>query len=137
MKKYRVHVNGVPFEVELEMVEDDEDDLPTGLPEHIAGLPQVPRTTSTAAPAPIRRPSGPLATLGEAGKITSPLTGAINRVIVKEGESFRQGSVLLEIDAMKMNTKVFAPSDGVVVTIHVKEGDNVTQGQVLITIKEA
>jgi glutaconyl-CoA/methylmalonyl-CoA decarboxylase subunit gamma len=135
MKKYRVHVNGVPFEVELEMVEDDENDLPAGLP---AGRTvTIPQVSMPSGPSPmIPRASGPFATAAESGKITSPLTGAVIRVIVKEGQAIKQGTVLLEIDAMKMNTKVFAPANATVMAIHVKEGDNVTQGQLLISTRE-
>lgn len=134
MKKYRVHVNGVPFEVELELTEDDEEELPAGLPSRTVAAPRV---SMPSGPSPmIPRASGPFAATPEAGKITSPLTGAVIRVIVKEGESIKQGTVLLEIDAMKMNTKVFAPANATVMAIHVKEGDNVTQGQLLISTRE-
>ncbi|RPH94173.1 biotin/lipoyl-binding protein [candidate division KSB1 bacterium] len=133
MKKYRVRVNGIPYEVELELVEDDAE-LPSGLPAAIAGAASVPMSP----PAPVfPRASTQLPVAGEPGQIISPLTGAINRILVKEGQSVTRGTVLLEIDAMKMNTKVYAPANAVVVTIHVSEGDNVQQGEILLSMRES
>ncbi len=135
MKKYQVRVNGVPFEVELELVQDDEEELPTGLPARVASQPRG-VSAPAAAPVSLSQPAAPLPTAGDGGKIMSPLTGSVNKVVAQAGHHVKRGDVLIEIEAMKMNTKVYAPASATVVSIHVKEGDNIQQGQLLITVKE-
>ena len=133
MKKYHVRVNGIPFEVELDLVQDDEAELPAGLPHSIASVPRSASLPPAAAPVP--RPASP-AMAAEPGQVLSPLTGALHKVLAQPGKSVQRGDVLVEIEAMKMNTKVYAPAAGVVEQVHVKEGDSVQQGQLLVTIKE-
>ena len=70
MKKYRVNVNGVAYEVELEEI--------TG-----AAPAAVP-----AAPAPAAAPAG-----GES--ITSPMPGNILSVNVSAGDTVKKGQVLI------------------------------------------
>ncbi|MBU0508834.1 biotin/lipoyl-binding protein [bacterium] len=133
MKKYLVRVNGVPFEVELDLIEDDEEELPAGLPRSVAAAPRLPVASSAAAPLP--RPSAPTPASATPGQILSPLTGTVNKVQVKPGQGIKRGDVLVEIEAMKMNTKVYAPDTLTVEQIHVKEGENVQQGQLLVSVK--
>ncbi|MDD5088485.1 MAG: biotin/lipoyl-binding protein [bacterium] len=132
MKKYQVRVNGIPFEVELDLVQDDEAELPAGLPQAVASVPRSAPPPPAVAPVP--RPVSPMMA-AQPGQVLSPLTGALHKVLVQPGASVKRGDVLVEIEAMKMNTKVYAPSDGVVGTVHVKEGDGVQQGQLLVTLK--
>jgi len=131
MKKYHVRVNGIPFEVELDLVQDDESELPAGLPHSVAS---VPRSAPPPVTVPLPRPVAP-AMAAQPGQVLSPLTGALHKVLTAAGKSVKRGDVLVEIEAMKMNTKVYAPSDGVVETVHVREGDSVQQGQLLVTMK--
>jgi glutaconyl-CoA/methylmalonyl-CoA decarboxylase subunit gamma len=133
VKKYRVRVNGVAYEVEVDLVQDDEAELPTGLPSQITEV-----SRSPALPPPVIPPrvSLPPTATGAPGQIVAPLTGAVHRIPVAEGQRVQRGDVMLEIDAMKMNTKIHAPSPATIVTIHVREGDNIAQGQTLISLKE-
>lgn len=132
MKKYHVRVNGIPFEVELDLVQDDEAELPAGLPHSVASVPRS--APPPPATAPLPRPVSTMMA-AQPGQVLSPLTGALHKVLVAVGKSVKRGDVLVEIEAMKMNTKVYAPADGVVETVHVREGDSVQQGQLLVTIK--
>lgn len=133
MKKYNVRVNGVPFEVEVELLEDEEDDLPSGLPpKNISALKAhyQPQSPPPAAPAPV--PQAPA--VGTPGEVKAPLAGQVTEIMVAEGDRVKHGQVVLSIEAMKMNTKIHAASDGKVSKILTKVGDSVQQGQTLMKI---
>ncbi|MDK9700239.1 MAG: biotin/lipoyl-binding protein [bacterium] len=138
MKKYQIHVNGVPYEVDVELIEDDEEEqhapgayIPTMLPRSDA-----PRTTPMPrVVTPTVRPVTKGST-ADSSQVTSPLTGTVAKVAVKEGQNVKWHEVLLEIDAMKMITKIYAQDDGKVLKVHVKEGDAVQMGQQLLTMAE-
>lgn len=71
-------------------------------------------------------------TLGET--ILAPLSGNIVKVCVVPGQSVTEGSTLLILEAMKMETEVKIFADASIANIHVKEGDSVSVGDTLITI---
>lgn len=70
------------------------------------------------------------------GTTTSPITGRITSIKVKEGQRVRRGDPILTIESMKMETVIEAPSDGVIEKIYHSEGDLVDQGAVLFEISE-
>ncbi len=109
MKKYRVNVNGVAYEVELEEI--------TG-----AAPAAVP-----AAPAPAAAPAG-----GES--ITSPMPGNILSVNVSAGDTVKKGQVLMVLEAMKMENEIMCPCDGTVTSVSVTKGAAVESGTPLCTI---
>ena len=109
MKKYRVNVNGVAYEVELEEI--------TGAPP--AAVP--------AAPAPAAAPAG-----GES--ITSPMPGNILSVNVSAGDTVKKGQVLMVLEAMKMENEIMCPCDGTVTSVSVTKGAAVESGTPLCTI---
>ena len=109
MKKYRVNVNGVAYEVELEEI--------TG-----AAPAAVP-----AAPAPAAAPAG-----GES--ITSPMPGNILSVNISAGDTVKKGQVLMILEAMKMENEIMSPCDGKVVSVSVSKGAAVESGTLLCVI---
>ncbi|KIM10324.1 MAG: biotin attachment protein [Sulfuricurvum sp. PC08-66] len=70
---------------------------------------------------------------GESVKALLP--GSIWKVIVKAGQSVKEGDKLVIIEAMKMEIDVVAPRGGVVKAVHVNTGDKVTEGQVVVTME--
>lgn len=68
--------------------------------------------------------------------VRSPMTGKVLSVKIKEGQAVAAGTVLLTIEAMKMENKIFAKSAGSVTNLSVKEGDMVSVGKQLLTIKQ-
>ncbi|MFY0989439.1 sodium-extruding oxaloacetate decarboxylase subunit alpha [Halomonas sp. C05BenzN] len=76
--------------------------------------------------------SAPAAPTGEA--ITAPLAGNIFKVNVREGDSVKEGDVVIILEAMKMETEVRASSAGTVSAIRVSEGDSVAVGDTLIEL---
>lgn len=66
--------------------------------------------------------------------VKAPLAGNIFRVLVKPGQQVKEGTPVLVLEAMKMETDISAPVSGVVGSVNVKEGDSVTVGDILLTI---
>ena len=78
--------------------------------------------------------SSPSVQAGTGEAILAPLGGNIFRVIVSEGESVAADSIILILEAMKMETEIKAPFAGVVGKIFVKPGDAVKPGTPLFEI---
>lgn len=115
MKKYRVTVNGVPYEVELEEL--------TG-----AAPAPAPAPVATPAPPPPPAPAG-----GE--QVSSPMPGTILAVNVAVGDTVKRGQVLMILEAMKMENEIMCPRDGRVTAIQTAKGAAVESGTPLCTIQ--
>ena len=113
MKKYRVHVNGTAYEVEIE---------------EMAGAPvAAPVAAPAAAPAP--------AASGAGESINAPMPGNILSVNVAAGDTVKKGQVLMVLEAMKMENEIMAPRDGKVTAVAVAKGAAVESGALLCTIQ--
>ncbi len=62
----------------------------------------------------------------------APMPGKIIQVAVAEGDEVEKGTVLVIMEAMKMEHRIEAPSAGVVVTLRCAEGELVEQGYALL-----
>ncbi len=135
----RVSVNGISYDVEVEIIEDDEQRLsPYGMgihPPHPAHVPHV------AAPSPMPAPSMPVQQKPKSGEnkdsksLTSPIAGTVLEVKVAPGAEVQINQPLVIIEAMKMETNISSPVSGKVKEIKVKAGDAVLQEQVLVTFE--
>jgi biotin carboxyl carrier protein len=65
-------------------------------------------------------------------KVFSFIPGTIVKVNVKQGAKVKQGTKLLELEAMKMVNIITAPVDGIVSKINVKTGDMVAKNFLLV-----
>lgn len=75
--------------------------------------------------------------MGAAGAPTAPMDGVVVKVEVEAGDLVEQHSVLLVLEAMKMQIPITASSPGEVRQVLVAEGDSVTAGQKLVDIDAA
>ncbi|MCL5677176.1 MAG: biotin/lipoyl-binding protein [Firmicutes bacterium] len=134
MKRFRVTVNGQPFEV---TVEENGNRGGTQQPVRLPAPPQPPgyapqpapvTSPPTTAAAPRRAAAPP------AGAITAPLPGLIVAVKVEAGQSVDAGQVLMVLEAMKMENDIVAPGPGVVKEILVEPGTAVAGGQALLVL---
>ncbi|MEF3244536.1 MAG: biotin/lipoyl-binding protein [Caldisericaceae bacterium] len=66
--------------------------------------------------------------------VLAPLPGKILKVLVQAGQNVKRGSVLLTIDAMKMENEIFAPFDGKVLAVYIKPGDKVETNKKLLKL---
>jgi pyruvate carboxylase subunit B len=72
----------------------------------------------------------------EPGHVTSPLPGNVVEVLVKKGDTVKEGQAVIAMEAMKMETELLANIAGVVREVYVVKGDRVTPGETLIEIKQ-
>jgi acetyl/propionyl-CoA carboxylase alpha subunit len=68
------------------------------------------------------------------GSLHSPMPGAVLSVEVEAGAHVAAGTVLVTLEAMKMEHTVRAPHDGVVAEVRVAVGDQVDTGAVLVVM---
>jgi biotin carboxyl carrier protein len=137
LKKLRVTVNGVSYDVEVEILEDDDEGGSTyGFPP-ATGVPRTAPPRGGGAVAPQVAPSsGPSQQRpGSAKELTSPIAGVIAEVKVSVGDQVKENDALIIIEAMKMHTNISSPVAGKVQEVKVKPGDAVQQGQVLLTFE--
>jgi acetyl/propionyl-CoA carboxylase alpha subunit len=73
----------------------------------------------------------------EAGSLHAPMPGTVVRVEVAEGDAVTAGTVVVVLEAMKMEHAVRAPRDGVVSALSATVGTAVGTGHVLAVVGEA
>lgn len=70
------------------------------------------------------------------GGLTAPMPGKVLAIYVSEGDRVEKGTLLLILEAMKMEHRITAPTDGVVGEVRAHEGDQVANGELLIVLNE-
>jgi biotin carboxyl carrier protein len=133
--KLRITVEGVSYEVEVEVLEAGDSSGLITAPPVVALAPSPASGSAPAKPRPAGAKGPAPKTGGEAGgeKVCrSPIAGTITQVRVKAGDSIALNQVLIVMEAMKMETNIASPVVGKVKDVKVKPGEAVKQGQVLI-----
>lgn len=72
----------------------------------------------------------------EEGDLSSPISGRVVSVKVKNGNTVKRGDVLMVIEAMKMEYLIRAPFDGKVEKVNFKERDLIEIGQNTVELKK-
>jgi propionyl-CoA carboxylase alpha chain len=70
----------------------------------------------------------------EPGSLLAPMPGTVRQVAVAEGDVVEQGTLLLVLEAMKMEHRITAPADGTVGALPVEVGQQVEAGSVLAVV---
>jgi acetyl-CoA carboxylase biotin carboxylase subunit len=70
-----------------------------------------------------------------AGGCVAPMTGVVRRVCVSEGDHVEEGTLLLVLEAMKMEHQLVAHVKGVVREVRVTEGQMVEPDDVLVVVE--
>lgn len=117
MRKFHVNVNGTPYEVEVEEIA-------------AGAAPAAP--VQAAAPAPAPAAAAPVA--AGATSVTAPMPGNILDIKVKVGDMVEANTVVIMLEAMKMENEIFAGTAGKVTAINVTKGSTVNSGDVLVVI---
>lgn len=117
--KLKVTVNGVGYDIEVDVEEPERPTL--GAVVIGGGAAQPTRTTASVKAT-------------SANAVVAPLSGAVARILVAEGDEITDGQVLLVLEAMKMETEITAPHAGTVAAVLVDERDSVQGGQALIEL---
>jgi biotin carboxyl carrier protein len=153
MKKYSLVINGNPYEVKIDDVNEASTlahvtvngvkydvqieggkAAATKKPQVVA-VPQAATSISVTPQTPIAtKPAAPVAAAGGT-KVTCPLPGTVLSINVKEGDTVAAGQTLLVLEAMKMENNIDAERGGVVKSINVQAGATVMEGEVLLVIE--
>ena len=129
--KYKVTLNGRTYEVEVEAGKA------MLLAEYEAVAPAAPAAAApVAAAAPAAAPAAPAApaVTGAGEAVNAPMPGNILKVNVKAGDAVKSGTVLVVLEAMKMENEIMAPKDGTVTQVLVNKGSTVDTGAPLVVI---
>lgn len=133
IKKYAITVNGVTYDVEVEELGIQNTVASTHKPQLESQEPKV--QVSPKAPVnPVAKPTQEPTNINGGNSISAPMPGTINDVRVKVGDSIKKGTVLLILEAMKMENEIIASCDGIVSAVNVSKGASVSAGDTLITI---
>jgi biotin carboxyl carrier protein len=142
MKNFKFKINSNEYEVAIE-----------GIVENIAHIQvngskyQVELEKKADKPAPIVRKPRPqavkndpvepkaAASSGNVRAINSPLPGNILDVKVSAGDKVTKGTIVLIMEAMKMENNIVSEFEGIVSAVKVKVGQSVLQNEVLIEIE--
>jgi len=115
MRKFKVNVNGVSYNVE---VQED-------------GVAVVAAPVAAAAPA---AKAAPVEVAAGDTPITAPMPGKVSKVNAKVGDVVKKGDVLMILEAMKMQNEIGSPAAGTVKAINVAKGQSVKPGEVMIIL---
>ena len=129
--KYKVTLNGRTYEVEVEagkaMLLDEYEAI---APAPVAAAPVA--AAPAAAPA-AAAPAAPAVT-GAGAPVVAPMPGNILKVNVTAGQAVKAGTVLVVLEAMKMENEIMAPKDGTVTQVVVSKGSTVDTGAPLVVL---
>ncbi|MDD3124365.1 MAG: biotin/lipoyl-binding protein [Candidatus Kapabacteria bacterium] len=137
MKKLRIAVDGKQYDVEVEILEDDENNVLPSYYNQTAPVNVAPRAAAPAAAAAAAAPRAkktPTKAAGE-NELTSPINGVVLEIPTKAGQTVAEGEVVIVLEAMKMKTNISSPKAGEIASINVSLGDRVEAGQSLVTFK--
>ena len=131
--KYKVTLNKRTYEVEVEageamLIDEYEAYAPAPAAAPAAAAPVA--AAPAAAPAPV--PAAASLAAGEVVK--SPMPGNILKINVSQGQTVKEGDVLIVLEAMKMENEVVATKGGTVAQIVVNAGAVVETGSPLVVI---
>lgn len=128
MKKLLITVNGKRYEVDVEIIQDDDD------VQHIS-KPQVRTMDSYVTPVTTPLPTKKKVTVGDTKTLTAPINGVVIEIPITVGQNVKENDVLIVLEAMKMKTNISSPRQGVIKAIQVKTGDTIEAGQVVLTFE--
>lgn len=131
--KLQIGIDGKTYEVDIEVLEDDE---VSHHPYYGSSYPLVPATVQTIpAPASPAKAQADESAGDEDKVCRSPVTGVVVKVNVEEGQVIEENELIMVLEAMKMEANVTAPRAGKVKSIKVAPGDAVKVNQVVVDLE--
>lgn len=125
MEKFRITLNGVVHEVEVERISSDP---------HVTAPAAASTPTVPVVPAAKTQKKAAADTPAGAQTIQAPMPGKILSVNVTVGQTVKKGDILAILEAMKMANEIMAPIDGTVKELDCSVGQAVSTGDVLAVL---
>lgn len=138
MKKLRITVDGKQYEVDVEILEDDDNDgiLPSYY--HQQSPKNASFNSDLIEPQVViphkSKETGQFKNIDDKS-LSSPLNGIVLEVVAKPNQKVKTEEVLIIIEAMKMKTNISSPIDGIIDSVEVIVNDRVEIGQLLLRYK--
>lgn len=131
MRKFNITVNGKTYEVDVEEIGGAVQSAPVA---PVAPVTPAQAPVQAQAPAPAPAPAPAQAPAGEGTKVLAPMPGTIVSVKVNVGDKVTSDSLVVVMEAMKMENEIFAGVEGTVTSVVTSNGASVNTGDVLVTI---
>ena len=129
MKKLKITLNGKSYEVDVEILKDD--DTPTMPYMPMASSVVPPPVPSAAAPSAHTPKAAPAASGDNA--LTAPMNGVVIEILVKVGDTVKANQTVVVLEAMKMKTNISSSRDGKIASINIAPNDSIETGQIMLT----
>ena len=151
MSRYRVTVDGRPYDVDIDDpharpvtarlagVEFSVDVEPVRPTEQSPSGPVAPGAQATQPVAQATQPVAPTpppqtdSAVDGPNEMTAPIPGVVASIVVSPGQPVDRGDELLTLEAMKMLNVIRSPRHGTIDTIHVAVGARVAQGEPIVS----
>ncbi len=148
MKKFDFNINGDDYQVHIKSIEGDVAELEVNGTPYSVKIKQEIKASKT--PILVRKEAQsksadkrvvenmtPVSSGAKPSSksIKSPLPGSVIKVLVTEGQSFKEGDVLMVMESMKMENNILAERSGKVLKICAPAGSAVLQDEVLFEVE--
>ncbi|MHC1761683.1 MAG: biotin/lipoyl-containing protein [Negativicutes bacterium] len=78
---------------------------------------------------------GPIQAATLSTSVLAPMPGRVSKIVVREGQTVKDGDPVIMLEAMKMQNEISSPINGIVNFIVVSAGDAVKAGAVMAVIE--
>lgn len=146
MKKFDFNINGDDYHVHIKSIEGDIAELEVNGTPYSVTIKQEVKASKTpilvrkeVQPRP-EHTAGKLTPVSPSKKpssksIKSPLPGNVLKVNVAEGDTFKEGDVLMVMESMKMENNILAERNGTIVKVCAPAGKAVLQDEALFEVE--
>ena len=129
MSKYRITLEGKTYEMEVELVKDDEVTAAS------KGTYKLFKNAGKDSTVRLIDPSAEKTTTNKTGVVKSPMPGTVIDINKSVGDVVAAGEVVLILEAMKMENEITAPVGGTIVSMNCELNHTVAGGEVLFEIQ--
>lgn len=148
MKKFDFNINGDDYNVHIKSIEGDVAEIEVNGTPYSVKIKQEIKTSKTpilvrkegSSKSADKRVIENMSPVSNSAKpsskaIKSPLPGSVIKVMVTEGQSFKEGDVLMVMESTKMENNILAERSGTVVKICAPAGSAVLQDADLFLVE--